>query len=69
MKIQIGDYGWEHYLILDDGKKLNGVIWADDETGEYEIYLRDEDGELIPDKSSQEFMTNVVSGKIEFVRR
>jgi ribosomal protein L40E len=43
------DAGWFDVVDLDTGKTIDGVTWADDESGEYEMFRRDQKGDFVDD--------------------
>lgn len=53
----------------DTGETIELVIWADDETGMYEQYKVDEQGNVEIDPTTNEFMTRVKTENIKLIKR
>ena len=53
---------------LDTGKDIPRVIWADDETGEYEQILVDEDGGIRINEQGDAVQSQIFNGNIKLVR-
>lgn len=41
------DARWWIVIDLDSGQRIDNVVFADDETGEYDVILRDGDGDMM----------------------
>lgn len=54
---------------LETGKEIKDCIRADDETGKYEIYARNNKGEfiLVGDKGYENIKTEMRKGKIKLI--
>jgi hypothetical protein len=52
---------------LDTGEDIPRVIWADDETGEYEQVLTDENGRTLMNESGDKAQSRVFTGNIKMV--
>ncbi len=50
-------------------KPIRKCQWADDETGEYEVYVIGKDGEVDWDEKRQKFQTLIKKGNIKLVRK
>ena len=53
---------------LDTGKEIQRVIWADDETGEYEQILSDENGRIRINEQGDDVQRQIFKGNIKLVR-
>ena len=65
------DAMWWNVINLEIGKKIEHWIWANDETGEYEVYCTDKNGKYILANKEYGSYENVkierLKGKIKFV--
>ena len=51
--------GWKYKIMdLDTNKEIELVVWADDETGEYEQCKTNRDGSIVYDKYDEIKMIN-----------
>ena len=60
----------KHYKVvdLDTGKDIPLVVWADDETGQYEQLVADESGRVLINESGDDVRRRICSGRIKLVR-
>jgi len=71
MYINVNEILAPYYDVInkETGKRIGMCQWADDKTGQYEIFIQDENGELIFDETNQRSLTEIKKGKIKIVRK
>lgn len=69
MNKHCNDSNAKHFKVVDaeTGIKVHDVIWANDETGEYDQLRKDENGKLVLNEAGDGIAIDRKTGKIKFV--